>query len=410
MKKYITIFLSIFLTFIFSSCLKQKANQELKTQQILSYINDLQLNFDTLSSGILLHSTFSGIGDKFRNGDKVKVCFTGIYLDPNNGDNNGIFAENDTFVFAVGDREVLSGWNELITHFSFGGVGIAIFPFDKAYGGDHTPMIPANCTLVYYFRIISNNYIIDQSSLFWQYAQQYDSLMKTFGDSLIYVKYFDGLGPLVSPAGVNIEFELRTVRDSLVDKSDLFAFNSSDPGLPEGLKEGISLMSEGEMGKIIIPPYLSFTSSNMYNLTPFTSIYYITRVISPDRIIEQNSKINKYLYLNNVSPDSIIPTGIYFFRGSLGSGDYPTTGSSITYSDSTYFINQSTIVESCQNCSKSLNSINFTSGQLKAIKSLKPGGNGVFILPYSEAYGITGFGAFPPYATLVYKIKLIRIN
>lgn len=410
MKKYINIFLLTILTFIFSSCFKQKANQELKTQQILSYINDLQLNFDTLGSGILLHNTFTGIGRKFRNGDKVWVCFTGIYLDPKNGDNNGKFADNDTFLFSVGNREVLRGWNELITHFAPGGTGIAIFPYDKAYGNEHTPIIPANCSLVYYFRIISDDYIIDQSSLFWQYTQQYDSLMEIFGDSLVYVKYFDGLGPIVNSSGANIEYELQTVKDSLVDMSDFFTFDFNDPNLPEGFKEGVALMSEGEMGKIIIPPYLSFTSANMYNLAPFTSIYCTVRVISADHEIEQKSKINKYLYVNNVSPDTIIPTGIYFFKGNSGSGDYPTTSASITLSDSVYLVNQNTVISSCQNCTKTLNSINFTSGQMKAIKSLKPGGNGVFILPYSEAYGSSGFGAIPPYATLVYKVKLIRIN
>ncbi|MEA3451451.1 MAG: hypothetical protein U9Q83_06055, partial [Bacteroidota bacterium] len=106
---------------IFFSCFKQKANDELKTQQILSYISDLQLDFDTLNSGILLHRTYNGIGGYFSEGDLIEVCFTGIYLDPNNGDNNGYFAQDDTFKFVIGNREILNGWNEIPKYFGKGG-------------------------------------------------------------------------------------------------------------------------------------------------------------------------------------------------------------------------------------------------------------------------------------------------
>ncbi len=407
MKK---IFLYIFIIspiIFFSSCFKKQANEELKTQQILSYINDLRLDFDTLNSGILLHYTFRGIGKNFTQGQTVKLVFSGLYLDPKNGNNNGYFAKNDTFSFYIGNREILKGWNDLITHFAPGGVGIAIFPYNKAYSNNHTPNIPANCSLVYFFRILSNNYKIDQTSRFWQYAQQYDSIMNIYGDSLIYVKYFDGLGPAVSSSGIPVDMQLYTISDSLVFESDSFWINFNDPSLTEGLLEGTLLMSKGEMGKIIVPPSLSYTSENSFNIKPYTALYYVVRIIASNKDYEQKSEINKYLYVNNVSPDSILASGIYYFKDRQGIGQSPDYNTSVSLSDSLYIINHKYPVQSCQNCVKILNTSNFTLGEINAIELLKPGGSGIFILPYSQAYGSAGFGVIPPYATLIYKVKLL---
>lgn len=404
-KSYFFIFI-FSLTLFFSSCFKKQANEELKTQQILSYINELQLNFDTLSSGILLHTTYRGKGKNYTQGQSVKLIFSGLYLDPNNGDNNGYFSKNDTFSFYIGNREILKGWNDLITHFAPGGVGIAIFPYNKAYGNNHTPNIPANCSLVYFFRIISNNYRTNQTSLFWQYAQQYDSIMNIYGDSLIYVKYFDGLGPAVTSSGIPVDMQLYTISDSLVFESDSFWVDFNNPNLTPGLLEGMLFMSEGEMGKIIVPPSLAYTSNNIFDIKPYTALYYNVRVIASNHDFEQKSKINKYLYVNNLSPDSIFSTGIYYFKDVQGTGKEPVYNTSIILSDSLYLINHKYPVLSCQNCAKILNSNNFTIGEINAIEALKVGGSGTFILPYFQAYGAAGFGAIPPYATLVYKVKL----
>ncbi|MEA3452442.1 MAG: hypothetical protein U9Q83_11160, partial [Bacteroidota bacterium] len=165
-------------------------------------------------------------------------------------------------------------------------------------------------------------------------------------------------------------------------------------------------MKEGEMGKIIVPPSLAYTSSNIYNLRPYTALYYEARAISSDNEIEEKSKINKYLYMNNVSPDSIFTGGILYFNDKTGSGLHPVLNTSIEISDSLYYINLDTPERSCQNCTKIYNSSYYTSGQIKAIHALLIGGSGTFVMPYSEMFGGTTNGSIPPYSTLVYKVEL----
>ncbi len=402
--------LFIIILLLSTSCLKKKLNNELKTQQIFTYINDLGLDFDTIKSGILLHYTYKGTGNHYKNNDSIYVIYTGYYLAPDNSSNNTKFADNDTFGFIVGDREILAGWNDIATHFAQGGAGIAIFPYNKAYGDEQTPNIPANCNLVYFFRLLSNDYKITQNALFWIYAEQYDSIMTVFDDSLVYVKYFDGQGELVNPNGTPINYSLYDINDNLITEADSFFVDFQNNDLPTGLHEALSKMYEGEMGKIIIPPNLSFTDSNIYDIEPYSAIYFETRAIAEDPQIEQQSKIDKYLYLNNVTPDSILDCEIYYFKDKTGDSIVPQEGNTIVFNDSLYLINHTYPVSSCQNCEKILNSSNFFSGQIKAIKLMKQGESATFIIPYQEAYGSTGQGIIPPYYPLIYKIDLKEIK
>ncbi len=393
-----------------TSCLKKKLNNELKTQQIFTYISNLGLDFDTIKSGILLHSTFSGYGNNFQKYDSVYVIYTGYYLDPDNSEEITEFANNDTFGFIVGDRQILDGWNDIATHFADGGAGVAIFPYNKAYGNEQTPNIPANCNLVYYFRFLSYDYKVSQTSLFWIYAEQYDSISNIFDDSLIYVKYFDGLGDPVNSIGTPINYSLYDIYGNLITEADSFFVDFNNQDLPSGLKQAIALMNEGEMGKIIIPPNLSFQETNIYDIQPFSAIYYEARAIAQSPEIEQQSKIDKYLFLNNVTPDSILDCGIYYFIDKNGDSLTPAEGNTIFFSDSLYLINHSYPVSSCQNCEKILNTNNFLSGQLKAILLMKQGESATFILPYQEAYGSEGQGVIPPYYPLIYKVDLQNIQ
>jgi FKBP-type peptidyl-prolyl cis-trans isomerase len=410
MKIFFRLGTIIFFLFFSVSCIKQKTLRELKNQQIRDYILASGLDFDTLNSGVICHSIFRGVGDNFIDGQKVRLVFSGEYLDPNNSDKVFKFADQDTFMFEIGDREILSAWNDLALHFAPGGSGIAIFPYNIAYGANETPNIPANSTLVYHFRFLSADYRTDQLSLFWQYRQAYDSIANTFADTVTYVKYFDGQGNSVGNGGAAIEYKLYTIEDSLVAWSDSIYVDFSSSKYPKGLLEVLPHMNEGEMGQIILPPDKSYVSSNIFNLRPYTSLFYIVRIISTDHKIEQKSKINEFLYVNKLKPDTVLSTGIYYFKNKLGSGNYPVYGNTITLSDSLFLINTNISVSSCLNCTKVLNSTNFLQGQIEAIKLLKEGGQGIFIIPYEQAYGASSHGAVRPYSTLVYKVELDRID
>lgn len=402
-----TSFFLILFSVIFSNCFKQRTLNELETQQVLSYIYDLGLDFDTLSSGVLYHETYFGEGSKFTKNQKITVIYNGYNLDQQR-----YFTQNDTFSFIVGNRQILPGWNDVVSQLANGGAGIVIFPYNKAFDVYQTPDIPPYSTLIYTFHLLTENYRLQQNTSFWQYVEAYDSILTFYNDSLCYVKYFDGLGDLTTTNNLSIDYSLYTINDSLITNADSFFVDFSNPNIAKGLSEGLSEMYEGEMGKIMIPPSLSFTDDNIYNLKPYTALYAVARIISPDTKINQTSKINKYLFINNTSPDSILPSNIYYFidKKAADTAISPLDGDIITYTDSLFLINHKYAINSCEECTTTLNSSNFFSGKYLSIKAMKKGEEAIFIIPYQEAYGSTGQGIIPPYATLVYKIKLIDIQ
>jgi len=403
--KFVLFFATVLL--IFNGCFKKRALNELETQQIMSYVYELGLNFDTLSSGVLFHETYKGEGRKMTENQRISVVYTGYNLDADH-----YFAINDTFSFFVGDRQILPGWNDVVLKLAIGGAGIVIFPYDEAFDVYQTPDIPPYSTLIYSFKLVTDVYRIQQNTIFWQYAETYDSLINIYADSLCYMKYFDGMGDQASNSGVSIEYSLYTMNDSLVTGANSFYVDFSDENITFGLREAIADMYEGEMGKIMIPPSLSYIDENIYNLRPYTALYAVTRIISPDNEINQISKINKYLYLNNTQPDSILSSDIYYFIDKKVSDTLvsPSIGSSITFTDSLFLINQKYAISGCSECTAVLNSTNFFSGKLLALQAMKKGEEATFIIPYQEAFGSSGQGIIPPYATLVYKVKLIDVQ
>ena len=303
----------------------------------------------------------------------------------------------------------MKGWSEILPKFKEGGAGIVIFPYYLAFGNEQTPNIPPNSTLYYFFRIATDNYRISQTALFWDYAQQFDSIMTVFEDSLCYVKYFDGLGNIVNQNGTAIDFTMTGLSDTIITSSFSHFLETSSYVYTPGLMEGVNNMREGEMGKIIVPPRLAFTDDNTFNIEAFSAIVYEVRAISSDSDIEEKSKIDKYL-LSNPYPDSVLTSGIYYFEDEESDSTQTFLNANISYSDSLYLINQSNVLEGCDNCSATLNSTNFTDGMLESILLMKAGEKATFIIPYSEAYGSAGQGNIPPYSTLVYKVTLMNVE
>ncbi len=400
----------VIISLFFSACVKKRAIREVEDQKITNFISESGLEFDTTRSGAIYHITFDGNAPVFDYYSIVPIIYTGFYLDNNK---KVVFIENDTVNIQIGNPGLMKGWSEVLQKVGDGGAGIIIFPYYLAFKNKQTPNIPSNSTIYYYFRVRTDNYSLAQTYEFFKYAEMYDSISTFFDDSLCYVKYFDGLGPNFSTSGGNIDFVMRNIYDTIYLSSDNFFVNSANPNLTAGLLEGLSKMSEGEMGKIIVPPSLSFSEENDYGIPPYSAMNYEVRVIASDPEIEEKSKIDKYLYLNKVVPDSIFANGIYYFVDSKPEADdLPDAhlNSFIYYSDSLYLINAKTPVSSCQNCYAQANSSNFDNFLLNCITTIKAGEAATFLIPYSVAYGASGLGQIPPYATLMYKVRIDSIK
>ncbi len=392
------------------SCLKQKSIRELEDQKILNFIFQTALDFDTTRSEAIYHISYKGVGNNFIDDQRVTIIYSGFYQ--NNSNSSVYFIENDTAIITIGDRNIMKGWSEVLSLISEGGSGIIIFPYYIAYQDAQTPNIEENTSIYFYFRVLNENYWITQNTFFWNYIDKYANWNLTiFEDSLCYIKYFDGLGDVVNQNQTRVDYLLANIYDTIKDISDDFLIDINDENITQGLKEAVFLMREGEMGKIIVPPSLGYTDNNIFDIEPYSALVYEVRAKSDDPNIEENSKINKYIFVNNLDPDTIFTNGIYKFQNhDPDDGNIATyLNANIFYSDSVYLINNESNVFSCQNCTKSLNASNFNNGVLFCLLNMKKGEHATFIIPYSEAYGINGSGEIPPYATLVYKVKIMDV-
>jgi FKBP-type peptidyl-prolyl cis-trans isomerase len=401
-------FVIIIIITIFSGCLKQQSLKEVDNQRIISFILETGLNFDTTKNGIIYFQSYEGEGQKLNTNSQIFLLYDAFYIDK--AKQKIFFAQSDTVFLNLNDRDLINGWTEVLSLFADGGSGIAIFPFDKAYSSNQVPQVPANTTLYFYFRILSESYRINQTSLFWEYARDYDSLVTIVVDSLLYYKYFDGIGDIVDENNCNIEINIRNINDSLIKYYDNYFLSNSDINFSNHLKNAIFLMYEGEMGTIVTPPTLGYTSDNFFNIKPFSTLLFQVRILSENPEVSERSNIDKYLFFNTKKIDSLLPSGIYYYVNNKGGDLEVNLNSTITYTDSIFILNNNNCLEFCDNCNQVVNATNFKNGFLQSILLMKNGEKATFIIPYSLAYGSLGHGNIPPYATILYKVYIKKVE
>ena len=97
--------------------------------------------------GVLIEDTNVGNGRKAESGNRVKVNYVGRLKS-----NNKVFdaSKGRPFVFKLGRREVITGWDIGVVGMNVGGTRKLTIPPEKAYGKSGAPpTIPPNATLVF---------------------------------------------------------------------------------------------------------------------------------------------------------------------------------------------------------------------------------------------------------------------
>tara|TARA_B110000967_G_C18829389_1_gene533209 strand:+ start:481 stop:924 length:444 start_codon:yes stop_codon:yes gene_type:complete len=101
-------------------------------------------------------------------------------------------------------------------------------------------------------------------------------------------------------------------------------------------------------------------------------------------------------------------SGLYYRISSSGSGVSPNVNSNVTLGYKGYLLNGDVFDQST---SASFNVSGVVQGFGEAVRFLKPGGSGTFILPSKLGYGNTGSGnSIKGGDVIIFDINLIRIN
>ena len=122
---------------------------------------------------------------------------------------------------------------------------------------------------------------------------------------------------------------------------------------------------------------------------------------------EQNgTDIQNYLNDNNLSFNKT-NTGLYYKITSSGSGISPTFNSNVTLGYKGYFLDGTTFDESSE---ATFNVGGVVPGFGEAVRLLRTGGSGTFILPSRLGYGNSGSGQIKPGDVIIFDINLISVN
>ncbi len=102
----------------------------------------------TTSSGLIMEDVALGDGDAAASGQDVTVHYTGWLTDGKKFDSSK--DRGDPFIFALGGRQVIAGWDEGVQGMKVGGVRKLTIPPELGYGARGAGgVIPPNATLVF---------------------------------------------------------------------------------------------------------------------------------------------------------------------------------------------------------------------------------------------------------------------
>ncbi|HLB15531.1 MAG TPA: FKBP-type peptidyl-prolyl cis-trans isomerase [Burkholderiales bacterium] len=103
---------------------------------------------NTTATGLMIEDLTVGTGDLASAGQKVTVHYTGWLTDGAKFDSSK--DRNDPFVFPLGKRQVIAGWDEGVQGMRVGGMRKLTIPPALGYGARGAGgVIPPNATLVF---------------------------------------------------------------------------------------------------------------------------------------------------------------------------------------------------------------------------------------------------------------------
>ncbi len=132
----------------------QRAEKE--QSDIREYMQKNNLTGTPTASGLYYIETKPGTGSRAKAGDRVKVHYTGKFLDGTKFDSS--IDRGEPFEFELGAGQVIKGWEEGIGLMSRGSKGILILPSNLGYGENGAGnTIPGFTTILFEVELLSIN-------------------------------------------------------------------------------------------------------------------------------------------------------------------------------------------------------------------------------------------------------------
>jgi len=130
--------------------------QELNLDDLNNMMQDSQTDTDVVSSqdvdDLSIEDLQKGSGSEVKNGDTIKVHYTGTLLDGTKFDSS--YDREEPFEFTVGTGSVIQGWDQGLLGMKEGGKRKLTIPSSMGYGETGSGSIPPNAGLVFEVELI----------------------------------------------------------------------------------------------------------------------------------------------------------------------------------------------------------------------------------------------------------------
>ncbi len=113
-----------------------------------------ETDYETTSTGLMIHDLTTGSGSSPSKGQKVTVHYTGWLTNGKQFDSSR--KKDKPFTFEIGRRKVIRGWDEGVLSMKIGGLRQLKVPSSLGYGAvGSPPVIPKNATLIFEVELLA---------------------------------------------------------------------------------------------------------------------------------------------------------------------------------------------------------------------------------------------------------------
>lgn len=217
---------------------------------------------------------------------------------------------------------------------------------------------------------------------------------------------------------VYVHYEGRRLTDNfLFDQSSragnrplVFALNGGS--VIAGFNDGVAVMREGEIAKLLIPSSLGYGYANLQNLPPYTTLKFDVELMAV-RTEDQALRVFAIDTLK-LDPAKLLPLagapGAYYVKIQEGPGLAVENGKKVNFKYRGRFIDGRNFAPANSTSSLTMGSGRAIKGVEEAIRGMKQGEKGVIFVPSSQGYGEQGNQGIPGYAPLIFDIEVVSIE
>jgi FKBP-type peptidyl-prolyl cis-trans isomerase FkpA len=280
--KFVKILLLLIITS--GSAINSKATNLSDSLNLENFLTSKNIKAEKTREGIFFNIDTEGSGEMPKHGDYVKLAYVGKLLDGKAFDES---PKNEGFVFQVGYRQVIQGWDIVIPKLKVGTKATLFIPAEYGYGNSGIgTAIPPNASLVYEVEIqeilsakaydaymheledkerrefhkkVAEQFEKDKK-LIQEYAVAHKQKIQRLPSGMSYLMTKNPKGEKIKEGKtVTINYEGYFLDDKVFDSTKdrtPFTFQTGEGKVIEGLEEGLMQFTKGSEG--LLPSKMAY--------------------------------------------------------------------------------------------------------------------------------------------------------